>query len=92
MGALNPLFLVAGVAVAVPIFLHLFHRQVVTRLSFPALRYLERTEKEHARRIRTRQLLLLLVRVAAVLLLVGAGARLFLRDVAPPTPPPRWPS
>lgn len=87
MGALNPLFLVAGVAVAVPIFLHLFHRQVVTRVSFPALRYLERTEKEHARRIRTRQILLLLVRVVAVLLLVGAGARLFLRGRGSAHPP-----
>jgi len=87
MGALSPLFLVAGVVVAVPIFLHLFHRQVVTRLSFPALRYLERTEKEHARRIRTRQILLLLVRVAAVLLLVGAGARLFLRGRGSAHPP-----
>jgi len=87
VGALNPLFLVAGVAVAMPIFLHLFHRQVVTRVSFPALRYLERTEKEHARRIRTRQILLLLVRVTAVLLLVGAGARLFLRGRGSAHPP-----
>jgi hypothetical protein len=76
MGALNPLFLLAGVAVAVPIFLHLFHRHQTRRLSFPALRYLERTEKEHARRIRLRQLLLLMARVVALLLVVGAGARL----------------
>ena len=56
--------------------LHLFHRHQTRRLSFPALRYLERTEKEHARRIRLRQLLLLLARVGALLLVVGAGARL----------------
>jgi hypothetical protein len=37
---------------------------------------LERTEKEHARRIKLRQLLLLLTRVVILLLLVGAGARL----------------
>ncbi|HET9948971.1 MAG TPA: VWA domain-containing protein [Longimicrobiales bacterium] len=76
MGALNPLFLLAAAAVAVPIFLHLAHRHEARRVSFPALRYLERTEREHARRIRLRQLLLLVVRVAVVLLLVGAGARL----------------
>ena len=87
MGALSPLFLIAGALVAVPIFLHLFHRQEVRRVSFPALRYLERTEREHARRIRTRQLLLLLLRVAAVLLLVGAGARLFLRGRGSAHPP-----
>jgi Aerotolerance regulator N-terminal len=76
MGVLNPLFLAAGVAIAVPIFLHLFQRHETRRFSFPALRYLERTEREHARRIRLRQLLLLLTRVAVLLLLVGAGARL----------------
>jgi hypothetical protein len=76
VSALNPLFLLAGVAIGVPIFLHLFQRQQTRRLSFPALRYLERTEREHAREIRLRQLLLLLARVAVLLMLVGAGARL----------------
>lgn len=76
MTALNPLFLLAGVAVAVPIFLHLFHGHETRRVSFPALRYLVRTEREHAREIRIRQILLLLARVAVLLLVVGAGARL----------------
>lgn len=79
MGFLNPLFLVAAVAVAVPILIHLLHLRSGRRRPFPALRYLRRTEKEHARRIRLRQILLLLLRVAAILLLVAAGARLFLR-------------
>jgi hypothetical protein len=86
--ALNPLFLLAGVAVGVPLFLHLFHRHQARRVSFPALRYLQRMERDHARRIRLRQLLLLLLRAVVVLTLVGAGARLFLRsgEVAhPPT-------
>lgn len=77
MGLLNPVFLLAGLAVAVPIYLHLFHRHQTRRLSFPALRYLERTEREHAKQIRFRQLLLLVARVTVLLLLVGAGARLF---------------
>jgi hypothetical protein len=77
MGALTPVFLVAAVSVAVPLWLHLFHRHETRRISFPALRYLERTERDHARRIRLRQLLLLLTRMAVLLLLVGAGARLF---------------
>jgi len=76
MGALNPLFLVAGLAAAVPIILHLFQRHETRRFRFPALRYLERTEREHAREIRLRQLLLLLTRVAVLLFVVGAGARL----------------
>ena len=79
MGLLSPVFLLAGLAVAVPLILHLFHRHDARRVAFPALRYLLRTEKEHARTIRLRQLLLLLLRVAAILLLVGAGTRPFLR-------------
>lgn len=87
MGALNPLLLAAAAFAAVPLFLHLFQRQETRRLSFPALRYLERTEREHARRIRTRQLLLLLLRVAAVLLLAAAGARPFFRGAGSAHPP-----
>ena len=79
MGLLSPIFLLAGLAVAVPLILHLFHRHDAKRMVFPALQYLLRTEKEHARTIRFRQLLLLLLRIATVLLLVGAGARPFLR-------------
>lgn len=78
MGFLSPLFLLAGALVAVPVILHLFHRHRSRRVAFPALRYLQRTEREHARRIRFRQILLLLVRCALVVLLVLAGARLFL--------------
>lgn len=87
MGALNPLFLVAAAAIGVPIFLHLFHRHEARRVSFPALRYLQRTERDHARKIRARQIVLLLLRIAVVLLLVAAGARLFLRGPGTAHPP-----
>ena len=87
MGVLSPLFLLAGLAIGVPVFLHLFHRQKTRRLSFPALRYLERTEREHAKEIRIRQLLLLLIRVMVLLLLVGAGSRLFVEGRGSAHPP-----
>lgn len=87
MGALSPLFLIAAVSIGVPIYLHLFQRQQTRRLSFPALRYLERTEREHARQIRFRQLLLLLLRVVALLLVTGAGARLFFAGRGSAHPP-----
>ncbi len=76
MGFLNPLFLLAGAAVLVPIILHLFYRQESKVFTFPAIRYLLRTEREHARQIRTQQLLLLLLRAALVVLLVLLGARI----------------
>ncbi len=76
MGFLNPLFLLAGVAALVPVILHLFYRQESKTFTFPAIRYLLRTEKDHARQIRTQQLLLLLMRVAIIVLLVVLGARI----------------
>ena len=76
MGFLNPLFLLAGLVVLVPIILHLFYRQESKTFTFPAIRYLLRTERDHARQIRTQQLLLLLLRAAIVILLVLIGARM----------------
>ena len=76
MGFLNPLFLVAGAAVLVPIILHLFYRQESKIFTFPAIRYLLRTERDHARQIRTQQLLLLLLRTAIVVIAVVLGARM----------------
>ncbi|MSR35778.1 MAG: hypothetical protein EXR95_03900 [Gemmatimonadetes bacterium] len=87
MGFLAPWILLAAATVAVPAFLHLFHRSDSRRLSFPALRYLLRTEREHARRIRFRQLLLLLLRAAVIVLLALAGARPFFRGVGGAHPP-----
>ena len=78
MGFLNPLFLWAGAIVLVPIVLHLFYRQESKVFTFPAIRYLLRTERERARQIRTQQLLLLLLRAAIVVLLVLLGARIHL--------------
>ena len=88
MGFLTPLLLALGAAAIVPLVLHLIQRQHGPRLTFPALRYLRRAEKENARRIRLRQLLLLALRVAAVVLLALAAARPFVRaggDVHEPT-------
>ncbi|MGH7460398.1 MAG: BatA domain-containing protein, partial [Longimicrobiales bacterium] len=79
MGLLTPIALALGAAIAIPIILHLFQRQQGPRVIFPALRYLRRAEREHARRIKLRQLLLLALRVLAVLLLALAAARPFLR-------------
>lgn len=79
MGFLSPLLLALGAAVAVPLILHLLHRHQGPRLVFPALRYLRRAEKENARRIKLRQLLLMALRLAVLVLLVLAAARPFLR-------------
>jgi hypothetical protein len=74
MGLLSPLLLLLAAAAAIPLLLHLLQRQHGPRVAFPALRYLRRAEKESARRIRFRQILLMLLRVAAVLLVALAAA------------------
>ena len=75
MSFLSPLLLLAGLAAAVPLLLHLLQRSEGRVVQFPALRYLQRMAREHARSIRTRQLLLMLLRVAVVVLLAMAAAR-----------------
>jgi hypothetical protein len=84
---LAPLVLLAGLAIAVPIALHLLHRSPGSPVVFPALRYLQRTERDHARRIRVRQLVVLLLRIAALALLTLAGARLLVRGAGAAHPP-----
>lgn len=78
MTFLAPALLALGLAATIPLVLHLLQRQRGPRIVFPALRYLQRAEREHATRIRLRQLFLLALRVLAVLLVALAAARPFL--------------
>lgn len=80
MGFLTPSLLFLGAAVAVPLILHLFQRHQGPRVVFPALRYLRRAEREHARRVKLRQWLLMALRMAALVLLALAAARPFVRQ------------
>lgn len=75
MNFLAPWALLLGVAAAVPLALHLLRRRSGERVDFPALRYLLRAEREHAREVRLRNLLLLFVRIAMVLAIAAALAR-----------------
>ena len=78
MSFLFPAFLFGGLAVAVPILLHFFTRDRAPRLPFSDVRFLERAFVRRDRRRRLRELLLLVLRVAALLLLAVAFARPFL--------------
>lgn len=75
MNFLAPWALLLSAAAAVPLLLHLLRRRTGERVEFPALRYLLRAEREHAREVRLRNLLLLLVRMALVLAVAAALAR-----------------
>ena len=85
---LSPLFLIAAIAAAVPILLHLFQRKTEVVIDFPAVRLLKRAPVQQHRRRRLRELILLALRVVALVLLALAFARpYFAGAVAPESAP-----
>jgi Aerotolerance regulator N-terminal/von Willebrand factor type A domain len=86
MSFLFPAFLIGGVAIAIPIVLHLLRRDVAPEVPFSAVHLLHRSPIERSKRRRLRDLLLLLARVAALVLLAAAFARPYRAGAAPPVP------
>lgn len=74
MSFLHPLMLFGLGAAAIPIILHLIARRRPPTVVFPAVRYLVDTSREHQRRLRLRNLLLMLVRTALIVALVLAAS------------------
>lgn len=74
---LAPLFLAGAAAAAVPIVLHLLKREPEARVKFAAVRLLKKAPVEHTQRRHLRELVLLALRVAALVLLALAFARPF---------------
>ena len=66
MTFLHPVVLVGLVAAAIPALLHLLERRVPPEAEFPPLRYLTEAERQSARRLKLRHLLLLLLRTALI--------------------------
>ncbi|HEY6361942.1 MAG TPA: BatA domain-containing protein [Vicinamibacterales bacterium] len=79
---LSPLFLLGMAAAAIPIVIHLLHRRTEPVIEFSAMRFLRRAPVEQSRRRRLRELLLLALRVAALLMLAFAFARPYLSESA----------
>ena len=75
MSFLSPLALLLMSAIAVPLVLHLLRRKSGEAVDFPALRYLLRAQREFSRTLKLRNLLLMLLRVAACIALALAAAR-----------------
>ncbi len=76
---LVPLFLAGLAAVAVPVYLHLRHRETDRAVRFPSLMFLERLPFRTAQRQRITDWPLLLLRAGALALLAAAFARPFFR-------------
>ena len=80
MSFFNPLLLFAALGVALPILAHLLARQKVKKTDWAAMQFLNRNVRVRSRQIRLRDVLLLLLRCMALLLLVFALARPAWRD------------
>ena len=79
MSFLTPLFLVALAGLAIPVVIHLIQRERKNVVQFPSLMFLNRIPYQSVQRRRIRHWVLLLLRLAALALIVLAFARPFLR-------------
>jgi aerotolerance regulator-like protein/VWA domain-containing protein len=77
MNFLAPAFLAGLAAIAVPVIIHLIHRERRVVVEFPSLMFLQRIPYRSVRRQKLRHILLLVLRCAAIALLVAAFARPF---------------
>src|SRR5688500_11017947 len=75
MSFLAPLFALGLAALAIPILVHLVHKERKETTPFPSLMFLLRTPYQHSRRQRIRDWLLFATRALVFLLLVAAFAR-----------------
>ena len=74
---LSPLFLAGAAAAAIPLVLHLLKREPEPRVLFAAVKLLRHAPVEHSEKRRLRELLLLALRIATLVLLALAFARPF---------------
>lgn len=82
MGLLTPLFLVGLAGIAVPVIIHMIQREKKNVVEFPSLMFLRRIPYQSVRRRHVRNWPLLLLRLAALGLIVAAFARPFLRTAS----------
>ena len=82
MTFLTPLFLAGLGAIAIPVLIHLIQREKKRVIEFPSLMFVRRIPYQSVRRRRIRHWALLLMRAAAIALVVAAFARPFFRQGA----------
>jgi hypothetical protein len=75
MTFLNPLLLFGLAAATIPILLHLFNLRKLRTIEFSTLTFIKELQKTRIRRLRLRQILLLILRTLLIIFLVFAFAR-----------------
>jgi len=79
MGFFTPWFLAAGLAVGLPVWLHMLRKHKTTPLPFSSLMFFEKRTQSSIKHRRLRYLLLFAARALLVLLLVLAFAHPYIR-------------
>ncbi len=75
MSFLNPFYLAALAAVAIPLIVHMLSRRRVPVYYFSSLRFLRASDRRSMRRVNLRRILLMILRMAGIALLALAFAR-----------------
>lgn len=83
MQFLNPLYLIGLVAASIPIIIHLLILRKNKIMEFSTLRFLNSLEKTQIRRLRLKQLLLLILRTTLIISIILAFARPTIRSKLP---------
>ncbi len=87
MQFLAPLFFAALAGLAIPVLLHLTQREKKQIIRFPSLMFVRRIPYQSVRRRKIQHWLLLLIRVAALAMIIFAFARPFIRQADLPVVP-----
>jgi len=77
MAFLTPFFLLGAAALAAPILVHLVRRTRARKIQFPALVFVRQVPQRTIRRRTIQNLLLMIIRCLAIILIVIAFARPF---------------
>ena len=80
MTFMNPWLLLGALGIGLPILAHLLNRYQVKRTDWAAMRFLNRTVRVRSRQIRLRDILLLLLRCLAVLVLAFAISKPVMKE------------
>jgi hypothetical protein len=75
MSFLNPLILFGLLAVSIPILIHLFNLRKVEKVEFSTLMFIKELQKTKLKKIKLKQLILLLLRCLAIIFLILAFAK-----------------
>ena len=80
MNFLNPIILFGLVTASLPVIIHLLSRRKARNVAFPSIAFLEKMRSERIRRLRLKQIIILILRTLIIACIIFAFARPALRS------------